>query len=162
MPFALITIGILLLVTALNNTAPAFAKQVSKDMFSEDGGFIYWVAALVIVGLLGYVPSLKKPADLFMLLIIVAMLLKNSNFFQQFQQGIAGIGAAASAGGSSTASSASPTLASQGSAYGGLFSGPLGTIIAQQQTASDAGLLVTTPQPIAGGTPLGQGGIGAA
>lgn len=154
MPFALITIGVLIFFTALNGTAGPFGKQVYADLFSEDGGFVYWVAGIFIVGLIGYIPSLKKPSDTFMVLIIIAMLLKNKGFFQQLQQGLqVGPGGAATSG--------TPSPAGASAAATGLFSGPLGNILLAQQSAQGTEPL-TTPAPVAGGTPLGQGGIGAA
>jgi hypothetical protein len=153
MPFALITIGVLIFFTAINGTAKTFGGQVYKDLFSEDGGFIYWVAGIVVIGIIGYVPSLKKPADLFMILIIVAMLLRNGGFFQQLQSGLATSGGTTAP---STGAASSSTMSATN-----LFSGPLGAILLQQQAASGTEPL-TTPAPVAGGTPLGQGGIGAA
>ena len=153
MPFALITIGVLIFFTALNGTAGALGKQVYADLFSEDGGFVYWVAGIVIVGLIGYVPSLKKPSDLFMVLIILAMLLQNKGFFTQLQAGLQGGPGGSTATGSGSTGTSQPTT--------GLFSGPIGNILLNQAAASGNEPL-TTPAPIAGGTPLGQGGIGAA
>jgi hypothetical protein len=39
--------------------------------------------------MIGYIPGAKKPADIFMALIIVGMVLANGGFFQKFQQAIA-------------------------------------------------------------------------
>lgn len=155
MPFALIVIGVLIFATALNNTWRQFGGQVYKDLFSEDGGFVYWVAGITIVGLIGYVPSLKKPSDLFMVLIIIAMLLQNKGFFQQLQSGLQAGPGGSTASGTGSTSTAAPTS--------GLFSGPLGSILLAQQAASGNEPL-TTPAPAPAGqtVPLGQGGIGAA
>lgn len=155
MPFALITIGVLIFFSALNNTAGALGKQLYADLFSEDGGFVYWVAGIIIVGLIGYIPSLKKPSDLFMVLIIIAMLLQNKGFFQQLQTGLQNGPSGATTAGGGTTQSSQPTS--------GLFSGPLGSILLAQQAASGTEPL-TTPAPAPAGqtVPLGQGGIGAA
>lgn len=155
MPFALVTVGVLLFLTAINNTWRAAGTQVFKDLFSEDGGFAYWAAGLVIVGLIGYVPSLKKPSDLFMILIILAMLLQNKGFFTQLQSGLAAGPGAAATGTSTTPAAAAPST--------GLFSGPLGSILMQSQNASagiGTGPLSTTTQ--LPGSALDTGGIGAA
>lgn len=95
MSFALIIIGLAAVMTALNNTwktAPDGGKglfpQLAADFFTE--GYLYWVSALVIVGFVGYVPQLRKPADAFLVLILVAMLLKNGGFFAQFETAIQG------------------------------------------------------------------------
>lgn len=158
MPFALVTIGILLFITAINNTWRQFGGQVYKDLFSTDGGFVYWAAGLVVVGLIGYIPSLKRPSDLFMVLIILGMLLENKGFFGQLQQGLqAGTGASTGAAATTTSGSTATPNAS------GLFSGPLGSIlIAGQNAGAGIGtgpLGTTTPLP---GSSLDTGGIGAA
>lgn len=161
MPFALVTVGVLLFLSAINNTWPALGKQFYADLFSEDGGFVYWAAGLVIVGLIGYIPSLKRPSDLFMVLIILAMLLQNKGFFGELQAGLqAGTGAASG----TSANAATPAAAAApASAVTGLFSGPLGAILSAQQNASagiGSGPLGTTTQ--APGSALDVGGIGAA
>jgi hypothetical protein len=105
MPFVLITIGVVLFVTALNGTTKAFGSQIYKDLFTNTGGpsFIYWMLALVVVGMIGYIPEAKKPSDAFMALIIIGMVLANGGFFQKLQQAIAG--------GPSAQSSANPLQA---------------------------------------------------
>lgn len=157
MPFALVTAGLLLFLTAINNTWRQAGGQVYKDLFSEDGGFVYWAAGLVIIGLIGYVPSLKKPSDLFMILVILAMLLQNKGFFAQLQSGLqSGPGAAGS-----TATPAATT--SNTSTASGLLSGPLGAMLIQAQNGAagiGSGPLSTTTQ--LPGSALDTGGIGAA
>jgi hypothetical protein len=155
MPFALITIGVLIFFSALNNTAGALGKQLYADLFSEDGGFVYWVVGIVIVGAIGYIPSLKKPSDLFMVLIILAMLLQNKGFFQQLQSGLQSGPSGSTTAGTGTPSTSAPTS--------GLFSGPLGSILLAQQAASGTEPLTTpAPAPAGQSVPLGLGGIGAA
>src|SRR5271165_5753740 len=91
MPFVLITAGVVLFLTAINGTYSAFFSQLYQDLFgggSSNAGFVYWALALVIVGLIGYIPEAKKPADFFMLLIILGMILANGGFFSQLQAAI--------------------------------------------------------------------------
>jgi hypothetical protein len=157
MPFALLTIGLMILVTALNNTWPQFGKQVYQDIFTESGGFLYWVAALVIVGFIGYIPSLRKPADTFIVLILVAMILKNGGFFSQLQSALAGgaTGATGSSGGSTGGSTTS-------SSSGNIFNFP--SLNLAGLSAIQGNEPLTTPAPAAPGqsVPLGFGGIGSA
>lgn len=159
MPFALVTIGIILFITAINNTWRGLGGQIYKDLFSEDGGFVYWAAGLVIVGLIGYIPTLKRPSDLFMVLVILAMLLQNKGFFGELQSGLqAGTGAATGAATTATNAATAATGISSG-----LFSGPLGSMLIASQNASagiGTGPLSTTTQ--APGSALDTGGIGAA
>jgi hypothetical protein len=96
MPFALLTIGAVLIITGINNTwqkgpggqGNGLFPQLYQDIFTESGGYLYWVSALVIVGFIGYIPQLRKPADAFMTLILVAMILKNNGFFAQLESAL--------------------------------------------------------------------------
>lgn len=74
MPFALIFVGLLLIVTGVKNTQAQFGAQVIGD-FTGPGNFVWWLASLGAVGALGYVPELKKFSIAFMSLIVIAMLL---------------------------------------------------------------------------------------
>jgi di/tricarboxylate transporter len=156
MPFALVVIGVLLFVTAINNTWRQFGAQFYSDMFGPKGGFIYWVAALVVVGLLGYIPQFKKPSDAFMVLIIIGLLLHNGGFFTALQQGLAAgpSGGTNPSTGSAQAATSLTNIAPSSNL--GLTLGQFGVPGFSNATP------LTTPAPIAGGTPLGYGGIGSA
>lgn len=156
MPFALVTIGVLLLFTALNRTAGAFGTQIYKDLFSEDGGFVYWAAGIVIVGLIGYIPAFKKPADAFIVLIILAMLLKNGDFFSKLQSGLAGGAGATSGSTASNLISGAQNLVTNNPLLNGGLTGGMTSELASAGIGSGP-LGTTTPAP---GT--GSGGIGAA
>lgn len=84
MPFALTTIGILLIITGFQNTYQQFGKQLVKD-FSGDGNFFYWGLAIGIIGAIGYVKALEGFSRAFMALIIVTIFLnkQNQGFFNQ-------------------------------------------------------------------------------
>jgi hypothetical protein len=93
MPFALITIGLIFFLSALNtvNGQPAYkalSTQLYSDIFTSSPSFLVWALALVAVGALGYIPGFKKPADWFMVLIILTMILANGGFFQQLEAAI--------------------------------------------------------------------------
>lgn len=74
MPFALLFIGILLIVVAVRNMQQPFVALVGKD-FSGQGNFMYWVLALVAIGSIGYIPKAKPASDLFLVLILLVLLL---------------------------------------------------------------------------------------
>ena len=93
MPFALITIGLIFFLSALNtvNGQPAYkalSTQLYSDIFTSSPSFIKWALALVAVGFIGYIPGAKKPADWFMFLIIIGMVLANGGFFTQLESAI--------------------------------------------------------------------------
>jgi len=83
MPFALVIIGLIMIVTGARNTHVAFGRQVQSD-FTGDNNFITWVVALGAVGSLGYVDKLRQFSHYFMALIILGMVLSNRGFFAQF------------------------------------------------------------------------------
>jgi hypothetical protein len=45
---------------------------------------VYWIAALAIVGGLGYVPSFQAPSRALIVLLLMVLLLSNQGFFPQF------------------------------------------------------------------------------
>lgn len=76
MPLAFLILGALIIVTAYQGTYKDFGNQLVQD-FSGSGSFIYWVAAVAIVGMLGYVKVFKTPSRLFLVLIIIAFFLSD-------------------------------------------------------------------------------------
>lgn len=78
MPFALVTVGLLLIVTGFQNTYAAFGKQVEND-FTGPGNFIYWLIAIGVVGAVGYSKTFETPSRAFIALIIIAMFVKNDS-----------------------------------------------------------------------------------
>lgn len=106
MPFALILLGLLLIVTGARNTYAQFGAQVVTDA-TGPRGFLVWMVALVALGLLGYIRDLREFSHYFMALILLAMILSNRGFFQQFSEALAAGPIAPTAGGSQTIASAS-------------------------------------------------------
>lgn len=88
MPFALVTIGLLMIVTGINNTYSQFGSQLQSD-FSGSKSFIVWVIALGAVGALGYIKDLRTFSHYFMALILIAMVLANKGVFQNFTSALA-------------------------------------------------------------------------
>lgn len=114
MPFALVIIGLILIITSAQSTHKAFGTQVLKDFTNgsgcapmsgqyQDCGFAWWVAAIVAVGALGYIEQFKGFSRAFMVLIIVSMVIANRGVFDQLQ-------AALQAGPTAPTASAAPTL----------------------------------------------------
>lgn len=98
MAFALIIIGITLIVVAVRNTQDTFTARVSGD-FKGSGNFLYWIVVILIIGGIGYIPKAKPVSDLFLVLILVVLFLKKGNpsgvgggFFQQFTSAISATG----------------------------------------------------------------------
>lgn len=87
MPFALVTIGLILIITGFQNTYAQLGSQIGKD-FTGPGNFTYWVIAIFVVGVLGYNETLKPFSRAFLALIIVVMFLSNKGFFGQLNPAI--------------------------------------------------------------------------
>lgn len=91
MPFALTFVGMLLIITGFQNTYQQFGQQVQSD-FTGQNNFLYWFAAIIIVGALGYIKSLETFSRAFLTLIILALIVQaykqNPNVFSDIGSGI--------------------------------------------------------------------------
>lgn len=87
MPFVLLIIGLLLVITGFQNTYKQLGTQLESD-FTGTNNFLYWVIALGVVGAIGYAKDLQAFSRTFMALIIVGIFLSNKGFFTQFQSAI--------------------------------------------------------------------------
>lgn len=84
MPLFFIVIGIILIVTVVNGTTFALARQLKDDLTS---GYLKWFAAVMVIGLLGYIDALKTPSRYLMALIfLVVMLTTGSGFVEKLVQ----------------------------------------------------------------------------
>jgi hypothetical protein len=99
MPFALVTIGLLMLVIGARGTYQEFGSQLYGDLFGSGNqrGFIWWILAIVLIGLVGYAPRLKPLSHALLILVIVVILLANrgvaANLISAVQQGPAPVAA---------------------------------------------------------------------
>lgn len=89
MPFALLIIGITLLVSGVRGTQTQLYTLVKGD-FTGTPNYGYWVLAILIIGSIGYVPQLRSLSRAFLALVIVVLLLSKGGFFLQFQKQIYG------------------------------------------------------------------------
>jgi hypothetical protein len=80
MPFALLLIGAVLIVVALNNTHAQLATQLESDV----PGYFRWGAAIVALLALGYIPGLRSPSRWLLALVVVAIVVKTSVGTQLF------------------------------------------------------------------------------
>jgi hypothetical protein len=88
MPFALVFIGLIMIVTGAKGTQSALGKQLVSD-FTGPGNFFYWFASIGVIGAAGSIPGFKPFSRMFMTLIIVAMVLRNGGVFDKFMQALA-------------------------------------------------------------------------
>lgn len=94
MPFALIFVGILLLVSGVRKTAspPASPNLVTliQGDFTGKNNFLYWMGAIIAIGLIGYISELKGLSTALLVLVVVVLFLSNGGFFAQFKAAIDG------------------------------------------------------------------------
>lgn len=89
MPFALLIVGIVLVVSGVRDTTSELVKLVKGD-FTGSGNFTYWILSILLVGSLGYIQDLQKLSRAFLVLIIIGLLFSNKGFFTMFSQQVFG------------------------------------------------------------------------
>jgi Na+/serine symporter len=93
MPFLLSIIGIVLIVSAYQNTYKQLGSLIAND-FTGSGNFLYWMIAVLVVGSIGYYSSGSQTVSrLFLVLILIGILVSNksasviSSIIPQIQSG---------------------------------------------------------------------------
>lgn len=87
MPFALVIMGLIMIVVGVRGTYKEFGGLLVKD-FTGPGNFTYWLASLGAVGAMGYVKALQPFARAFMFLIILGMIIRNGGFFDKLTEAL--------------------------------------------------------------------------
>lgn len=84
MAFLLIAIGAIFMDSAIKGTSTALFSQIKQDTFPSQGvGYFTWAGSIAVIGLVGYVPSLKSLSNWFLALVIVVLVLSNGGFVSQ-------------------------------------------------------------------------------
>lgn len=83
MPFALILVGLILIVASVRGTVRDLGELL-KSAFTGENNFFYWLIAIGFVGLIGYNDRARPFSRAFMGLIILAMVLSNKGVFRKF------------------------------------------------------------------------------
>lgn len=118
MAFALVFIGLVLIVTGANNTYAQLGGQLKTD-FTGSKSFVLFVVAIGAVGALGYMNDFRKFSHYFMALILLSLVLSNKGFFQNFEAALAN----PTAPSPSASGNAAPTAAQVGSAVSNAATG---------------------------------------
>ncbi len=88
MPFVLLALGILFLAVAWNNSQKDLFALL-KSEFVGTSSFLPWIAALLILGLAGYIKPIRPVTHAFIVLILIVMVLANGGgFFARFNAAI--------------------------------------------------------------------------
>ena len=142
MPFALLIIGVVLLVAGIRNTQCILFAEVEGD-FTGTNNFFYWFLAIMIIGALGYVPKLKPISTALLVLVIVVLFLHkgaNGGFFQQLTAGFSS---------DTSTSTAATTLAQQQATTQGLLN-QLSPYIGTTGPGASSVVVPTVPLPYQG------------
>lgn len=87
MPFALIIVGLVLVVSSVRNTVtqgnPNLVGMLKQDFTGSDN-FSYWMISILIIGALGYVPTFRPLSRAFLVLVVIVLIISNGGFFKQF------------------------------------------------------------------------------
>lgn len=90
MPFALLIIGIVLLVAGVRGTQSTLFSLVQGD-FTGDSNFFFWFVSIILIGAIGYIPKLKPVSTAFLVLVVMVLFLtkgkpgaSGGGFFAQF------------------------------------------------------------------------------
>lgn len=102
MPYVLLFFGVVLLVAGIRNTYGQLLTLIENDV---SGGFLAWLAAVAVVGGLGYIPKLKALSVAFMTLLLLVLVLSNGGVFAKLQ----GFLQSGSLGGASPGPTVTPT-----------------------------------------------------
>jgi hypothetical protein len=87
MPFALVLIGLVMIVTGAKDTYKQFGDELISD-FTGPGNFTWWIASVGAVGAVGYIPQMEKLSRAFMALVIISMLISNRGVFSKLTAGL--------------------------------------------------------------------------
>lgn len=115
MPFALVAFGLLLTIAGARGTQGNLFALLKGD-FTGDKSFLYWGGSIVGIGALGYIPTIRPLANVFLALILVVFILaqykSGNNIFEAFiQQLKAGTSSSAAPAANDNPSGASNPLA---------------------------------------------------
>lgn len=83
MPIAFLILGVAVAVAAYRNTHKQLGTLLAGE-FTGQGNFLFWIAAIFIIGMIGYIPKLRGPSHALLALILIALFLANKGFFANF------------------------------------------------------------------------------
>jgi hypothetical protein len=83
MPFLFLITGVVFVVSATLNTQGQLLTLLRGD-FTGKGNFIYWLAAILLIGAVGYIPDLKPVSRAFLVLVVIVLFINNKGVFANF------------------------------------------------------------------------------
>lgn len=82
MAFLLVLFGGVLVDVGIRNTADQLGALLKSDV----PGFVPWAGAMFIIGMLGYIKTLRTPSHILLGLVILVLFLSNHGIFANLQQ----------------------------------------------------------------------------
>lgn len=117
MPFALLIIGLVLLVAGARGKQNDLFSLVAGD-FTGANNFLFWFVSILAIGAIGYIPKLKPLSTAFLVLVILVLFLTKGNpsgvgggFFSQFTAALKGTETATNSTAETPATNSSQTSA---------------------------------------------------
>lgn len=90
MALALIAIGLLLVISAAQNTQGVLFSTLKSDFTGSDS-FLQWIAAIFLVGAIGFIPKMRGFSMALLALVLLGIFLKKgTGFFDQWTKAISG------------------------------------------------------------------------
>lgn len=86
MAVGFLLIGLALIVAAYRNTQHALFSQIASDA----PGFAKWAIAIVVIGLLQYIPNFAVAAKYLLALVLLVIVIVNKGAFANFQTAATG------------------------------------------------------------------------
>lgn len=90
MPFAFIIVGLVLVISGVRGTGTQLLALIKGEFQGKDN-YLYWAVAILAIGAVGYVPSLRPLSRAFLVLVLIVLVLKTGKtsntgggFFKQF------------------------------------------------------------------------------
>ena len=89
MPWSFVCVGLLLCILAVkpDNSLHDFASTAYNDLSGETG-FLKWLAAIVIIGAIGYLPDMQGVSTAFLILCLIAFVVSNNGVFAKAQEAL--------------------------------------------------------------------------
>lgn len=96
MPYVLLTLGAVLFVAGVRGKHNDLWSLVQGD-FTGPNSFVFWVAAIAVIGGSGYIKPLRPLSVAFMTLLLIVLFLSNKGVVMQLQSYLQSPGTASAA-----------------------------------------------------------------
>ena len=89
MPFALILIGIVMIVAGVEDTQDDLYTLLKGDFFGPNN-FFFWMMAIGVIVAVGKVPNMEPLSDAFLVLVLIMIVIHNKDFLTQINTALKG------------------------------------------------------------------------